>query len=75
MDDYYVGSSEEMTQEERDEGINRLEFALNKAAQKYFDRNPEKQGGDPLPFRVVELHVTASHNPIHDYRVALRPGG
>jgi hypothetical protein len=75
MDEYYVGTSEEMTPGERDEGIDRLEFALNKAAQKYFDRNPDKQSGPPVKFDVVELRVTASHNPIHDYIVTLRPGG
>jgi hypothetical protein len=68
MSDYYEGSSEEV-----EEGINKLEDALNRAANKYFERYPEKKGGDPVTFTVIELQVMATHNPIHGYRVVLRP--
>jgi hypothetical protein len=70
MSEYYEGSSEE----EGAEGLNKLEEALNRAVDKYFDHHPDKKGSE-VTFRVVELYTIGSHNPIHGYRVVLRAEG
>jgi hypothetical protein len=70
MSEYYEGTSERET--EGGEDINLLEEALDRAAGKYFDRYP-KMKGEIVKFHVVEMDVFASHNPIHGYRVVLRP--
>lgn len=36
----------------------------------------EKRHGvqdEPVTFRVVDMYVVAQHNPVHDYRIILRP--
>ena len=66
MSDYYEGKSE------GEEGMDKLEDAFNRAVAKYFHRHEEQQGSD-VTFRLVELYAIGSHNPIHGYRVVLRP--
>ena len=56
---------------ENGEGLHLLEDAFNRAVRKYFHRHEELQRSE-VNFRVVEMHVIASHNPIHGYRVVLR---
>jgi hypothetical protein len=69
MSEYYEGSSEDAS-----EDVNQLEEALNRAVDKYFKKHPQDPGADPVLFRIVELQVYASHNPIHGYRVVVTPG-
>ncbi|HEV3480067.1 MAG TPA: hypothetical protein VG144_11545 [Gaiellaceae bacterium] len=65
MSEYYEGKTEGT------EGMDKLEDAFNRAVGKYFDHHKDRQGSD-VTFRLIELSVIGSHNPIHGYRVVLR---
>ena len=46
--------------------------ATEKAVEEYEDRNGVPE--EPVTLSVLEMYVTV-HNPIHDFRVVLGPGG
>jgi hypothetical protein len=48
--------------------------AAKDAVAKYEEDNGPPPEGEPVTLRVIEMYVTVT-NPLHDYRVALGPGG
>ena len=59
-------------QAQSDAAVDKVTKMNKKAVEEYEDRNgiPE----EPVTLSVLEMYVTV-HNPIHDFRVVLGPGG
>jgi hypothetical protein len=64
----FSGSTERLPEDQKT-----LAGALNAAANDYFEKHPD-QKGHTVRFRLKNLEVTASHNPIHDYFADLTTG-